>query len=234
MPASDAHARARNRDRRARPATQRCDSTVVVRIEAVGSPELFARRGSWPVTTSPPVMTIQSRCRSAAEPASCTRRAIRMRARSRTRAHARASCRSCLVDPQQVRRIVGVHPVKHLHEQRILEQQRRRGVSMVRPHVRSPSEDREPTAHCRRSRTPSDIRCRKYPDGLPVSHRRRRRHLLLQDRRLLGETGVFQITDRLLRSMPSSATVSPSPTSGRLVPPDDRRRAGGRASPASR
>jgi hypothetical protein len=85
-----------------------------------------------------------------------------------------------LVDAQKVRRIVGLHAVQHLHEQRVAVQERRRGVAPVEPEravvlldVAGP--EFLPTEIERLE----DPRPSHHPDVLPVGDRRGGRHVLL-------------------------------------------------------
>ena len=108
-------------------------AAVVVGVEAVRPPQLAAGRR---IVAGDDVAAGDRRSRwrrrSAAAPASCTRRATRMRARvGRSTRHIVRPSR--LADAQQIGRIVGRHAVQHLHVERVLEQQRRRAVAPVQP-----------------------------------------------------------------------------------------------------
>ena len=84
------------------------------------------------------------------------------------------------VDLQDVRRVVGVHPVQHLHVQRVAVQQRRRGVAELDAERAVVLLDvARPEFLAGEVEGLEDAGAGHHPDVLAVGDRRRRRHVLL-------------------------------------------------------
>ncbi len=85
-----------------------------------------------------------------------------------------------LADAQDVRRVVGLHPVQHLHEQRVSIEQRRRSVAPLEPETPVFLLDvAHPELLAGEVEGLQDAGARHHPDVGSVGDRRRGRHVLL-------------------------------------------------------
>ena len=158
----------------------------------------------------------------------CRVRVWRFESRTRHPQHTPDRLAGRLVDAQQVGRIVGVHPMQHLHVQRILEQQRRRGISPLQTESAVVGLDiATPELLTRKVERLQHAGAGHDPDRFAVGHRRRRRHLLLHHAAVAVAERPFP-SNGAVRSIhgPERETRSFSDVEEHVIAPDDRRRSG--------